>query len=328
MSDAARRVELPRRPFRSSRAGTEADLAELARVHAPADGAGGRGPLAPGGRGRGRCCSSSTAPSRRRCTCPAIARWRSGGPARGRGASARSRCSTAGGTRMSVRVDRDRDRARARPAGLRGAARRASIRRRSALKRRLAALLTARLRDQLAAPRRLRSAARRPPPEPRGRGDRRAGVLRPARQQVRASAWRPSTTSISLALWGFLTSGRVRPVPAGPHAARRGGAVDGLLPDDQRRGREGARPRRPPHPRRARRGRGRRSATRASSTAALSGHRDHPRAGAPARPAARPVRAAVQRGGRASPAFLDVVQRDLMATLRQTLRPHARLALS
>ena len=62
---------------------------------------------------------------------------------------------------------------------------------------------------------------------------------------------------------GLPDLGALCAVPAGTHAAGRRGAVDGLLPHDQRRGREGADPRRPTHPRRAGRARARRSATRA-----------------------------------------------------------------
>ena len=67
----------------------------------------------------------------------------------------------------------------------------------------------------------------------------------------------------SLALWGFLTAGRFARCPAGRTLMAEGARADGLLPDDERRRREGHRPRRPPHPGRPRRARDRRSATRA-----------------------------------------------------------------
>ena len=85
-------------PSRSSRAASEADLVELARVLRRRTVRAGRGPLAPGGR-RAR---AGVRRRRRRLGVAARARrsrrWRSGRPARGR-SSARSGCSTAGGTR-------------------------------------------------------------------------------------------------------------------------------------------------------------------------------------------------------------------------------------
>ena len=170
------------------------------------------------------------------------------------------------------------------------------------LKRRLASLFTARLRNQLAAPCRLarrrdgRPAGRR---TPHGRSPTWSACGPPDSKYVRRMATFHDFDP--LALWGFLTSGTLCPVPAGPDAARRRGAVDGLLPDDQRRGREGAGSRRPAHPRRAG-GAGEGVRLREPHRRRpVSRHRDHARAGAPARPAARPVRAALQRRGRRLP---------------------------
>ena len=91
--------------------------------------------------------------------------------------------------------DRDRDGARARPAGFRGAARRqhpSAFR----LKRRLASLFTARLRNQLrhlaALARRRRRPARRPRMPP-GRSPSWSTAARPTASTC--VAWRPSTTS-------------------------------------------------------------------------------------------------------------------------------------
>ena len=119
------------------------------------------------------------------------------------------------------------------------------------LKRRLASLFTARLRNQLrhlAAS--LGGEAAGPPAEDAARAFAELEYCGPPDSKyVRRMATFHDFDP--LALWGFLTSGSYARVPAGAHAARRRGAVDGLLPDDQRRGREGAGSRRPAHPRRA-----------------------------------------------------------------------------
>ena len=88
-----------------------------------------------------------------------------------------------------------------------------------------------------------------------------------------------------VALLGFPDIGELCPVPAGAHAARRRGAVVGLLPDDQRCSREGAGSRQPAHPPRAG-GAGEGVRLREPHRRSpISGHRDHAGAGAPARPA-------------------------------------------
>ena len=93
-----------------------------------------------------------------------------------------------------------------------------------------------------------------------------------------------------------LPDGRpLRPLPGRPHARRRGVALSGVLPDDQRRGREGDRAGRPSHPRRAGRPRAGVRVREPDRRRAVPGHRSH--AGADAAPgaAAGGVRAALQR---------------------------------
>ena len=102
----------------------------------------------------------------------------------------------------------------------------------------------------------------------------------------------------SLALWGFLTAGRFARCPAGRTLVAEGSAFDRLLPDDERRGREGDRPRRPPHPRRAGRARAGVRLREPDRRRPVAGDRDHARADAAARAAAGAVRAALPRRGR------------------------------
>ena len=240
--------------------------------------------------------------------------------------SARSGCSTAGTHAMSVRVDRDGDGARARPAGLRRAAGPpAPVGVQPEAPPRGAPRPRACAPSSSTSPAR---SARRPS------ADERAAALAeleyckpPDSRYVRRMATFHDFDP--LALWGFLTSGQVRPVPAGPHAARRGGALDGLLPDDQRRGREGAGARRPPHPRRAggpRQGVRLREPHRRPAVARSRRSRGSGRCllVLPRDPFEQLFNGedAISRG------FLDVIQRDLMTTLRETLRPLARLAAS
>ena len=203
-----------------------------------------------------------------------------------------------GGHTMSVRVTetatvlalgRRRFRGAARPPGSVGVR----------LKRRLAALFTARLRNQLAhlAASLGGDAGRR---RGRGRGAARSRSSSycgpPDSKYVRRMATFHDFDP--LALWGFLTSGSYATCPPGRTLLAEGAPSDGLLPHDQRRRREGADPRRPAHPRRpggAGQGVRLREPHRRSPVA---GHRDHARAGAAARAAARAVRAALQRRGR------------------------------
>ena len=67
-----------------------------------------------------------------------------------------------------------------------------------------------------------------------------------------SGAWHSFHAFDPLALWGFLTSGRYVRCPPGRTLLTEGTPSPRLLPDDQRRRREGARPRRPADPRRAR----------------------------------------------------------------------------
>ena len=161
-----------------------------------------------------------------------------------------------------------------------------------ALKRRIAGVGCARLRRQLAA------LAESLGGEPAGaRGPRRRRELEfrgpPDSRYVRRLA--TFRAFDSLALWGFLTAGRYARCPAGPHAGRRGRRVARLLPDDQRRGREGDRARRPPDPGRARRPRPGVRVREPDRRRPVAGDRDHARAHAPARAAAGRVRAALRR---------------------------------
>ena len=116
-----------------------------------------------------------------------------------------------------------------------------------ALKRRIARIACARLRRQLANLARVARRRRRAEAPAR----RRTRVLRTAGQPVRAAARELPRLRLTRAV-GVPDRRPLRPLPAAPHAGRRGSRLAGLLPDDQRRGREGHRPRRPPHPRRAR----------------------------------------------------------------------------
>ena len=161
--------------------------------------------------------------------------------------------------------DGDRDGARARPGGFRSAARRpASVGLRAATPARGA---QHRAPSQPApAPRRsLGGGAAGPPAEDAERAladleDCGPPDSRYVRRMATFHDFEP------LALWGFLTSGRYVRCPPGRTLLAEGCAVDRLLPDDQRRGREGAGPRRLAASASDWRGRGRRSATRASST--------------------------------------------------------------
>ena len=121
----------------------------------------------------------------------------------------------------------------------------------------------------------------------------------------------------SLALWGFLTSGTLCPLPARADAARRGRAVDRLLPHDQRRGREGAGARRPAHPRRA-----------GGAGEGVRLREPHRRSPSPVTAVTReralllvlprdPFEQLFNGEDAVSRVFLDVIQRDLVATLRQ-----------
>ena len=163
------------------------------------------------------------------------------------------RCSTAAGTRRPCA--RRRRRRCSRSAGWTSrrcspAASRPAFR----LRRHLAQLLAERLAQPARPPRRLARRRRRPA---RRRADRRPRSTDledapRARQPLRAAHGDVPRVRPARAL-GLPHLRALRPLPAGPDAARRGRAVGGLPPDDQRRGREGARPRRPPDPRRARR---------------------------------------------------------------------------
>ena len=115
----------------------------------------------------------------------------------------------------------------------------------------------------------------------------RARVLRAARQRVRAAL--RDVPRVRLARAVGIPDRR-----AASHAARpastlvaEGAVVPGLLPDDQRRGREGHRPRRPPHPRRARRSRSGVRIREPDRRRAVARDRRHARADAPAGAAAR-----------------------------------------
>ena len=139
---------------------------------------------------------------------------------------------------------------------------------------------------------------------------------------------RPSTRFDSLALWGFLTAGRFARCPPGRTLIAEGtpstacyvminGAVEKVIVRGDRRIRVGLA------------GPGRRSATRRlidggpSPVTATTRERTLllvlPQ---------EPFERLFSGEDNASHAFLDVIHRDLMAALRQALRPHARLALS
>ena len=237
----------------------EAELAELARVLRRRDVPAGEILWREGDE------ASGDAPDRRRARVGlAAAARRPGGrgrrPRAGERCSARSRCSTAVATRRTARVTE-----RASLLSLSRADFAALVSRRHptafALKRRIAGIACARLRRQLA----VLAASLGGDGPSRGRRDgdrRRPRVLRAAGQQVRATARELPRLRLARAV-GLPHRRPLRPMPAGPHAGRRGSGLDRLLPDDERRRREGHRPRRPPHPRRTRRSRAWRSGTRA-----------------------------------------------------------------
>ena len=173
----------------------EADLVGAGAGDAPADGAGGRGPLAPGGRGAGDGCSSSTAPSRPRCACPAIARWRSARAGPGEmvgeialldgGAHTMSVRATETATVLALgRLDFAALLARQHPSAF-------------SLKRRLAVALHRAPSRPARGTSPARSAARRPARRPRTRHGRSPSWSTAARPTASTCvAWRPSTTSI------------------------------------------------------------------------------------------------------------------------------------
>ena len=214
-------------------------------------------------------------------------------------------------------------------AGLRGAARPPCTRRRSRLKRRLASLLTARHRSQL---RHLAASLGGEPAGPPADDAARAFAELeycgpPDSKYVRRMATFHDFDP--LALWGFLTSGSYARCPPGRTLLAEGapstacyltinGAVEKVLVRGDRRIRvglagpgEGVRLRGPrstvgplPSPR-----------SRGSGRSCSSLPRD-------------PFEQLFNGEDAVSRVFLDVIQRDLVATLRQTLRPHARQAWS
>ena len=132
-----------------------------------------------------------------------------------------------------------------------------------------------------------------------------------------------------LALWGFLTSGRYVRCPPGRTLLAEGapstayyltinGAVEKVLVRGDRRIRVGLA------------GPGKAFGYESLIDGRpVAGHRDHAGAGAAAGRARATCSSGSSTGRTPSPAvFLDVIQRDLMATLRETLRPYARLAAS
>ena len=194
------------------------------------------------------------------------------------------------------------------------------------LKRRLASLFTARLRNQLS------HLAGSP-------GDETAGP--PAADVERALAdleycSPPNSKYLQrmasfhefdpVALWGFLTSGSYARCPPGRTLLAEGGALDGLLPDDQRRSREGA-------------GRGGQPVRvglagpgKAFGYESLIDGRPSPVTAITRERALLlvlprdPFEQLFNGEDAVSRVFLDVIQRDIVATLRQTLRPLARQA--
>ena len=240
---------------------------------------------------------------RRRLGFAARARRSRGGDRAGRsgGDGRRDRAARRRGAHDERAGDRDRDGARARPAGLRGAARPPASRRRSsssAASRRSSPRAFA-TSSGTSPP---RSAARRPARRPATPARALADLEHcgpPDSRYVRRMATFHDFDP--LALWGFLTSGSYVRCPPGRTLLAEGapstayyltinGAVEKVLVRGDRRIRvglagpgEGVRLREP-HRRRP-----------------VPRHRDHARAGAAARPAARPVRAALQRGGRRLP---------------------------
>ena len=152
-----------------------------------------------------------------------------------------------------------------------------------------------------------------------------SGAARPT--AATCAAWPPSTTSTRWRSGGSSTSGSYAECAPGRTLLVEGDAAGGLLPHDQRRGGEGDRPRRPARSASALAGPGRLVRLRGPHRGpAVARHRDHQGALPAPCAAPRPVRAPLHRGGRASAGvFLDVIQRDIMATLRQTLPPVGRL---
>ena len=260
MSDRATADFLATVPLLAGR--DEADLAELARVLRRRDGARRARLSGARARRRGSCCSSSTEPSRRRCTLPGDRSVEIGTAGR-RGDGRRARAARRRRAHDERARDRDRRRCSRSAGGLRGAARppgSVGVQRSSAASPRCSPHASASQLRHLAAS--LGGDVAGPPAEDAARTFAELEYCGPPDSKyVRRMATFHDFDP--LALWGFLTSGQLCPVPAGAHAARRRRAVDGLLPDDQRRGREGADARRPAHPRRARGARARRSATRA-----------------------------------------------------------------
>ena len=195
------------------------------------------------------------------------------------------------------------------------------------LKRHLATLLAARLRSQLedlAVSLGGASPARRPPMR---RGDCRAGVLRPARQQVRP----PDGDVPRLRLAGALGLPDLRalcPCPPGRTLLAEGapstayyltinGAVEKVLVRGDRRIRVGLA-----------------GPGKAFGYESLIDGRPSPVTAITRERALMlvlprdPFEQLFNGEDAGSRVFLDVIQRDLMATLRQTLRPYARLAAS
>ena len=230
---------------------------------------------------------------------------------------------------MSVRVTEDRDRARARPAWISRRCSPARIRRRSSLKRRLAA-----------APRphafaissstsacSLGGEAAGPPAEDAARAFAELEYCGPPDSKyVRRMATFHDFDP--LALWGFLTSGSYARCPPGRTLLAEGepstacyltinGAVEKVLVRGDRRIRVGLA------------GPGKAFGYeslidgRPSPVTAITRERSLllvlPR---------DPFEQLFNGEDAVSRVFLDVIQRDLVATLRQTLRPHARLAAS
>ena len=127
------------------------------------------------------------------------------------------------------------------------------------LKRRIAGVACTRLRQQLAV---LAASLGGEAAEAATGCAGRARVLPAAGQLVRPAVRDVPRLRLARSL-GVPDGGPLRALPGRPHARRRGVGLERLLPDDQRCGREGDRPRRPPHPRRDSPGPGRRSGTRA-----------------------------------------------------------------
>ena len=197
------------------------------------------------------------------------------------------------------------------------------------LKRRLASLFTARLRNQLRhLAVSLGGELAGPPAEDAART---FAELEPCGPPDSKYVRRMATFHDfdALALWGFLTSGTLRPVPAGAHACS---------PKGRRR--------RPATSRSTARSR---RCCSAATGASASGWRGRARTfgyeslidGRPSPVTAitreralllvlprDPFEQLFNGEDAVSRVFLDVIQRELVATLRQTLRQHARLAVS